>query len=214
MLTYIIAGSILVVLLVVLVIGLMVRKRDPITRPMPAVDPRELFNAASKGEVDALRAMLEGKGDVNASNSDGVTALIIATKKGHMEVFDLLMAHGANVNARNVKGWMALHVAAGPTRSDRHRAIWRDMGKKLITKGALVNALNSDKDPPLILAVKAGRDDMVALLIESKANLDVQDALGNSPLYYAQSQGRWDIAELLQEAGATRIEKGVPTDPD
>jgi ankyrin repeat protein len=61
---------------------------------------REICDAASAGNVSALREMLAEDGSLAAaSDVDGMTPLHWAAIKGHVEIIDLLHAHGADLNA-------------------------------------------------------------------------------------------------------------------
>ena len=57
-----------------------------------------LLSYASKGDVNAIKELLEEGADVNASDYDGRTALHLAASEGHGHVVELLLNHGANVN--------------------------------------------------------------------------------------------------------------------
>ena len=57
-----------------------------------------LLSYASKGDVNAIKELLEEGADVNASDYDGRTALHLAASEGHGHVVELLLNNGANVN--------------------------------------------------------------------------------------------------------------------
>jgi len=54
-----------------------------------------LMNAASNNDFQQVQDLLDKGSDVNAKNSDGLTALMLASKSGHSEIVELLKAHGA-----------------------------------------------------------------------------------------------------------------------
>ena len=72
------------------------------------------------------------------------------------------------------------------------------MVKFLITNGAVVNSLSTDKTTPLHYAPN---EEIATLLIDSEANLNVKDADGSTPLHWAASS-RFDVAKALIIAGA------------
>jgi len=62
--------------------------------------------------------------------------------------------------------------------------------------------LSDSNATPLHQAVLQHRPEAVKLLIRSNADLNSQNKSGYTPLDYATANGRPDLAELLQTAGA------------
>lgn len=60
----------------------------------------ELVWAASVGQIDRLRELLELGGSPSARRHDGATALILATRNKFHEIVEILMQAGADVQAR------------------------------------------------------------------------------------------------------------------
>src|SRR5678816_2701875 len=71
-----------------------------------------LADAARQQDRAAIRALIKQKGDVNAPQPDGATALHWATHWDDMESVELLLSAGAAVNARNDYGVTPLSLAA------------------------------------------------------------------------------------------------------
>jgi outer membrane protein assembly factor BamB len=63
--------------------------------------PDDLWEAAKKGDVDAVKALLDKGVDVNAKTDYGATALHFAADKGHVEIVKVLLKHKADVNAKD-----------------------------------------------------------------------------------------------------------------
>jgi len=72
----------------------------------------DLYNAAKYGDLPEVKRLLVEGAKVNASDKDGVTALILASLMGHREIVKELLAKGAEVNARNNSGGSALIAAS------------------------------------------------------------------------------------------------------
>lgn len=60
-----------------------------------------------------VKLLLEHGANIEATNAEGETALIIATKKGQLACVKLLLDHGANVHTKNKNGYTALDWAIG-----------------------------------------------------------------------------------------------------
>lgn len=80
-------------------------------RPAP-VRPDALHRAAQTGDIDGLKAALDGGADVNASDGRGWTALMHAANKGYTLLVVLLLGAGVDTNLRAADGATALFVAA------------------------------------------------------------------------------------------------------
>ena len=61
----------------------------------------QLRDAASKGDLAQVRALLDAGTDANAASEYGATALTFACDKGHVEVVRLLLARGADPKAKD-----------------------------------------------------------------------------------------------------------------
>ncbi len=80
--------------------------------PTAPVKPPDIVVAADKGDLAAVRALLEKGAVVDAPTGDGSTALMAASARGHLPVVQLLLGQGADVNAVNMDGKTALIYAA------------------------------------------------------------------------------------------------------
>ena len=72
----------------------------------------DLIKAAYEGDLPRINTLLAAKSDVNASNSNGATAIMAASQSGHLNVVQLLLSKGANVNSRMNNGVTALIIAS------------------------------------------------------------------------------------------------------
>lgn len=72
---------------------------------LPASDLRAL---------DAVKAALDLGSDVNATDSNGETALHIATARGYNSVIELLVKSGADIEAKNKRGQTPLRSTGSP----------------------------------------------------------------------------------------------------
>lgn len=61
----------------------------------------EFLLAAEKGNADALKACLDKKVDINITNRQGRTAVVIASLNKHYDCVELLISAGADINKQD-----------------------------------------------------------------------------------------------------------------
>jgi len=107
-----------------------------------AEDTVDLWTAAGKGNLEAIKQQLAAGKDVNAkAPSIGVTPLMAAAITGQSDAARLLLAKGAKPDIANNDGSTALHMAAFFGHID--------IVKALVAKGADVNLRNERSETPL-----------------------------------------------------------------
>ena len=79
----------------------------------------DFIKAAKRGDLSEVKRLLTMGSDVNATDKDGTTALMLAAEASEENcraIVEVLLAHGANVNAKDKNGQTALSLAskAGP----------------------------------------------------------------------------------------------------
>lgn len=94
-----------------LVLGVLVTLACSLTGTLSNAQGVDLINAAEKGDLPRVKALIATKVDVNAKRANGSTALIRASMNGHLEVVRVLLAAKADVNAKTVEGITALDAA-------------------------------------------------------------------------------------------------------
>lgn len=122
-------------------------------------------------------------------DKNGTTALMIASKNGHIETASLLFQNQADVNAQNNNGNSSLIMAC--------REGHTETALLLIDSGADASVVNVKGDSALTVATKANLVPVVRL------RLGEHELPGeNSPLTIAASNGYTEVAEMLLKAGA------------
>jgi uncharacterized protein len=154
-------------------------------------------DASARGDREAVRGLLQKGADVNAAQSDGMTALHWAAFKGDAELAQMLVYAGAHPDAvTRIGQYTPLHVA---TREGNVA-----VSKMLIDKGADVNAKTTNSGAsPLHLAAAAGNAELITYLLDHKADVNArEDEWGQTPLIFAASLNRVEAIKVLLKRGA------------
>jgi Ankyrin repeats (3 copies) len=77
-----------------------------------ATATQDLWRLAETDDTEQLEHILGRGADINASNDDGVTALMRAAHKGRVRMVRALLDHGADLNATRADGFTPLVLAA------------------------------------------------------------------------------------------------------
>jgi len=154
--------------------------------------PGELREAASKGGVEEVRALLRAGTDCDDKRENGGTAPFEASEKGHRDVAELLVEAGADVNRANVNGKMALMSAS--------REGHRDVVKALLEAGADVNQANAwgYGGMALMKASHNGHRDVVEALVGAGADVNQADEDGWTALIGASEKGPRDVKMVVR----------------
>ncbi len=154
-----------------------------------------VVDAAKHQNREAVRSLIQNKGDVNAADADGTTALQWAAHWDDLEMADLLIKAGANANAANDYGVTPLSLAC----TNRNGA----MVEKLLQAKADPNAAQWTGETPLMTATAGGSVDAVKSLLNHGAEVNAKESRrGQTPLMWAIAFQQPEIARLLIEHGA------------
>ena len=154
----------------------------------------DVADAMMRGDVAAVRALIQKKADVNAPQGDGATALHWAVYRDSVEAVDLLVRAGAKSTA-NRTGMTPLAMAAlygNPQIVDR-----------LLKGGADAKALGPNGETMVMFAARNGNPEVIRLLVEGGANVNAKEPLrGTTALMWAVEQKHPEAVAALLKAGA------------
>jgi ankyrin repeat protein len=153
-------------------------------------------------EVPPSRRWLYSLGDVSWVDFTGQTPFLRAALSGDTAAMRLLLQYGADPNLPTFANTTPLMAAAGVnwavaqtyTESPRARL---DAVRLCLELGADVNATNSMGLTALLGAANRGSNDIIELLVDRGARLDIKDREGRTPL-------RWAEGVFLAAVGAER----------
>jgi ankyrin repeat protein len=170
--------------------------------------------AAETGNTEIIKLLLEAGANADSPNADGQTALMEVARTGNVEAAELLVKHGAKVDAKERWGGQTALMWASARRHP-------EMMQFLISKGADVNTSSIARDyqrhvtaegrpknldsggfTPLLYAARENCLACVTVLLDNKADINLQDPDGVSPLLLAILNTNWDLAKQLIVAGA------------
>ncbi len=155
-----------------------------------------IAQAARKGDIAAVRALIAQRVDVNSTEADGSTALLWAAYRSDAETARALIAAGANVKAANRLGVTPLLEAA---RVGNAAAII----EMLLKAGADPNESHYEGETPLMAAAASGNVDAVKLLLAHGAQVNTKEqAEDQTALMWAAERGHAAVVRALIAAGA------------
>ncbi len=176
-----------------------------------------LLNKACSGGQKWMVELLLKKGvninkTVNGFLFKDISPLFAAAVNGHSDIARFLIHNGANIFAKSSEGFTVLFAAC------QGNLKW--LVQDLIRQGVDVNDYiyvnnNHLRNSPLNIAATLGHYDIVKMLIEAGADVNVTIALANTtPLYWAISNKHSETAKLLISKGAdVNIEDERGTSP-
>lgn len=139
---------------------------------MPSVQTDDIHEGATKGDIEAVRRILNADpAKVDATDDDGWAPLHCAVCEDRVEIVELLLMRGAGADARLATGVNRILKAYGEPQC------FLDFGQ---FSGAL----------PLHLAALLGRDACACHLLPT-ADVGVADDGGYQPLHYAAGPPNW-----------------------
>ncbi|XP_032989495.1 ankyrin-2 isoform X45 [Rhinolophus ferrumequinum] len=150
------------------------------------------LRAARAGNLDKVVEYLKGGVDINTCNQNGLNALHLAAKEGHVGLVQELLGRGSSVDsATKQKGNTALHIASLAGQAEVVRV--------LVKEGADINAQSQNGFTPLYMAAQENHIDVVKYLLENGANQSTATEDGFTPLAVALQQGHNQAVAILLE---------------
>ena len=166
-----------------------VSSAPPVTAPVA--------DAARRGDLAAVRALLAEGEDASAAHGDGMSALHWAAERGDAELAVALTQAGAAVaSATRIGQYTPLHLAGAAGHAE--------VVALLLAAGADPAASTSTSGvTPLHLAAAAGSVPAITALLDHGAAPDAREkAWGQTPLIFAAARDRVDGIRALLERGA------------
>jgi uncharacterized protein len=161
-----------------------------------SLPPSPVADAAMKGDLATVRALISRGANVNAPQGDGMTALHWAAERGDSAMTSVLIRARANVHAvTRIGDYTPLHIAA--------KGGYGSVVQTLLRAGSDANAPTSSGAMALHFAAAAGDPASVKALLERGANVNAKEKeWGQTPLVFAAANNRAEAIRLLLKGGA------------
>jgi uncharacterized protein len=158
-----------------------------------------LVEAVNSNRLDAVATALKNGADVNATDSQKRSLLLLATHQNNLEMAQLLVKHGADVNQQDaMKDSPFLYAGA---------AGYTDLVKLYLENGARFDVFNRYNGSALIPACERGHLEVVKLLANTKGfPIDHVNRLGWTALMEAVVLG--DGSNTYVEVVQTLVDAG------
>jgi ankyrin repeat protein len=181
----------------------------------------DFVKSVENGDNKAVPLFFQAGIDVNAPNSDGITALMAASQLGRVDIVNKLLDLKADPNTADKDGQTALMLAsannqlpvvqallkhnADPNLTDHNG--WTALMKAVYAGNskcveALADRSRQEVNRGLLVAALMGHQDTAKILLDYGAEVDTHADDGRTPLMFAASKGNKDLVAFLLKAGA------------
>lgn len=116
-----------------------------------------LHRSSFNGELDIVRALLNGRADFNLTDSRGQTPLLVSSRRGRLDVVQTLLDEKADTSIADNKGRTPLSVSSESGHTDIAQALMKmaNSTKASMKKSAKKNALKATTGKKKTVAKKA-----------------------------------------------------------
>jgi ankyrin repeat protein len=158
-------------------------------------EPESVVDAVKAGNLALVQKRLQLRGDPNAADPDGTTALHWAVQADRLDMVEALVASGAKVKVTNRWGVtpLALAVTNGNT----------GITQALLKAGADPRSPVPETGTPLLTAARSGNPDVIkALLAAGVSANEPEETSGQTALMWAAADDHPAAVKTLLAAGA------------
>lgn len=154
----------------------------------------ELFNAVLAGDVAKTAALLKSGADVNASNEEGSSLLMLAAGAGHLAMVEMLLKAGAEVDASDSRGWTPLFKALFNYEQNRG---FPEVLTALIDAGADIEHQVAYGTRPLMIAAGYGEARVVEVLLAAGVDTGAMNEGGRTARTIAETKDYVEVVNQL-----------------
>jgi len=152
----------------------------------------DIYHGAEHNDMALLNQGISGGGDVNVSNLQGVTPLLLAVKNHNQAIVGVLLKAGANPNIISADS-SPVHEAC--------RKYHPQILAQLLDNGSQINIATPDGKTPLHLAIQQNQPELIEYLLKRGADPKAKTQQNVSCLHFAASEGDKAIIEKFLSLG-------------
>lgn len=178
-------------------LGLLKKNTDALLSKEDGKHRTLLMYATELQNEDAIETLVKQGARASQLNSDGVSALMIAAKRGDNASTVQLLQLGADPTTKDQQGRDAIHLALLAEQSDTAMTI--------LTRSRLPSARTNSGQTYLMLAIQGGATEVVDWLLMQNTHTDLQDDRGRAALWYAVNACTLASFNQLLETGANAL---------
>lgn len=184
-------------------------------------DDSKFLDYIKEGNVNMAETAIK-KNPGLATNEDGAlvtSPLQIAIENSQPEMVNFLMSKGASfLKPENIYPLhLAIKYASSVKPSKDKPAPDKQMVDLFLSKGCKITDKDDGGNTPLLCAVRAGKMDIVVMLVKMGADVNAKNDFDDTPMKIAEDKGLISIISFLAGNGATptkHSEEGSETPPE
>lgn len=154
-------------------------------------DIEEMLQAALNGNLQTIENAIENGFDVESTDEQMHTLLMMAAYNGHSKIVEMLLDKGATVDHRDIMKRTALmYASTGP---------FNETVSLLLDAGADPNLVDGEEHfTPLMFAAAEGQAEVVKTLLKNGADKTMVDVDGESAYDFALNNGHSEVVKILK----------------
>ena len=147
------------------------------------------------GNIELISSLMNYGADIQATMTNGESSLHIACQHNQDQVVECLLENNANRNVKDNDRFMPMHRASEAGSVECLKIL-------LNQPGVDVNLKGKDQTSALTLACRTGHLQVVKLLVQHRAIIDIYDLGKRTPLHWAMCYGYLSVASCLLQNGS------------